>query len=525
MAPFDLFLGIDIGTSGCKVLAIDLPGEVIATSTSDYPSEMPQPLWSEQDPDLWWAATTVCIQDIVQRVGAERIAAVGLTGQMHGLVLLDGRGQVLRPCILWNDQRTAQRCAAITNAVGDRRVIELTGNPILTGFTAPKISWVREHEPEVFAKVAHILLPKDFIRYRLTGEFLSDVSDASGTSLFDVRQRCWSDEMLTALDVPRAWLPDVTESPVVSAKISAAAASQTGLSAGTPVVAGAGDQAAQAVGTGIVRPGLISTTIGTSGVVFAATETYRVEPEGRLHAFCHALPGMWHLMGVTLAAGGSFEWCYEALGEAEFIKSLPADETDLENPTAADPLDLLIELAQTAPPGCEGLLFLPYLSGERTPHADPNARGVFFGLTMRHRREHLVRAVLEGVCYNLRDSLELIRGLGVDVDEIRVSGGGAQSAFWRQILADVFDHALVTVNESEGAAYGAALLAAVGAGAFRDVAEACDRTIRIAERTATTEAAKTYAALYPHYRALYPALAPAFAAISRLAQQAGDSNA
>jgi len=499
----EYLLGIDVGTTGSKALLVDANGAVIASATTEYPMFTPQPLWSEQNPANWWSATVTSIQQVLQQGGvrADQVAGVGLTGQMHGLVLLDAKGEVLRPCIMWNDQRTAAQCAAITHKVGAQNVLRLTGNPVLPGFTAPKIAWVQAHEPDVYARAAKVLLPKDYARYRLTGGFFSEVSDASGTSLFDVGQRQWSDEMLAALGLPREWLPEVTESPEVSARVSAAAAEATGLLEGTPVVGGGGDQAAQAVGTGIIAEGVVSATLGTSGVVFAASDTYRVEPEGKLHAFCHAVPGMWHLMGVMLSAAGSFRWYRDALGDLERIQ---ADET------GCDAYDLLTEAAAEVPPGCEGLLFLPYLSGERTPYPDPNARGVFFGITLRHGKAHLTRAVLEGVTYGLRDSLELMRALGLSIQQVRASGGGARSPLWRQMLADVFDTEIVTVKVTEGAAYGAALLAGVGAGVFRDVAQACETAVRVTGRTEPGPAVSTYADYYPRYRALYPALAPEF---------------
>jgi xylulokinase len=355
--------------------------------------------------------------------------------------------------------------------------------------------------------VAKVLLPKDYLRYRLTGGFFSEVSDASGTSMFDVGRREWSKEMLAALDVPREWLPEVTESPVVSARVSANAASETGLLQGTPVVGGGGDQAAQAVGTGVIAEGIVSVTLGTSGVVFAASEAYRVEPEGKLHAFCHAVPGAWHLMGVMLSAAGSFRWYRDALGGLERVQAAESGR---------EAYDLLTEAAAEVPPGCEGLLFLPYLSGERTPYPDPNARGVFFGLTLRHGKAHLTRAVLEGVAYGLRDSLELMEALGLSIEQVRASGGGARSRLWRQILADVFGTHIVTVNVTEGAAYGAALLAGVGADVYPSVAKACEKAIQVTGRTKPGPAASTYADYYPRYRALYPALAPHFEAMAQV---------
>jgi len=505
-------LGIDVGTTGSKALLIDADGAVRASATTEYPMYTPQPLWAEQDPADWWAATVTSIRRVLDEGGVppKGVVGLGLTGQMHGLVLLDGQGEVLRPCIMWNDQRTAAQCAAITEKVGADEVLRLTGNPVLPGFTAPKIVWVREHEPEVYAQVAKVLLPKDYVRYRLTGGFFSEVSGASGTSMFDVGRRQWSADMLEALQVPRGWLPEVTESPVVSAHVSAHAAGETGLLEGTPVAGGGGDQAAQAVGTGIVVEGVLSATLGTSGVVFAASDTYRVEPEGRLHAFCHAVPGMWHLMGVMLAAGGSFRWYRDALGGLERAQA---------EKSGRDPYDLLAEGAAGAAPGCEGLLFLPYLSGERTPYPDPNARGVFFGLTLRHTKGHMTRAVLEGVSYGLRDSLELMRGLGLSIAQVRASGGGARSPLWRQILADVFGTEIVTVDVTEGAAYGAALLAGVGAGVYPSVVAACDAAIRVTGRTEPGPAASVYVDYYPHYRALYPALAPEFEAVAQVVSQ------
>lgn len=502
-----LLLGIDVGTSGTKALVIDAGGRIVAEAMTEYPMDTPRPLWAEQNPADWWQAAIASIQRVLTQVDARDIAGVGLTGQMHGLVMLDAQGEVLRPCIMWNDQRTGAQCAAITQKIGAKKVIELVGNPILPGFTAPKIVWVRENEPDVYARVTHILLPKDYLRYKLTGAFATEVSDASGTVLLDVAKRQWSDEMLAALEIPREWLPEVYESPVVSAKISADAARATGLLEGTPVVGGGGDQAAQAVGSGIVSQGLISVTLGTSGVVFASSDEYRVEPQGRLHAFCHAVPGKWHLMGVMLSAAGSFRWFRDALGQRE--KELAGRED-------MDVYKLLTAQAGSAPPGSEGLIFLPYLTGERTPYPDPDARGVFFGLTLRHGKPHMVRAVLEGVSYGLRDSLELMRDLGIRLEQVRVSGGGARSALWRQILSDVFSSEIVQLNITEGAAYGAALLAGVGAGVYSSVEDACARTIRVIDRVEPGAAQVVYADYYPIYRALYPALAPQFKAVSQV---------
>lgn len=500
-----LLLGIDVGTTGTKAILIDPNGDVVASATSEYPMSTPRPLWAEQDPHDWWRAATVSIRKVLQSANPRDVAGVGLTGQMHGLVLLDSRGEVLRPCIMWNDQRTGAQCAEITERLGLKRLLELVGNPVLPGFTAPKIPWVRENEPDVYRQIAHVLLPKDYMRYRLTGAYATEVSDASGMLLLDVRRRRWSDEMLAALDIPRAWLAEVYESPVVSAKISTAAAEATGLIEGTPVVGGAGDQEAQGVGGGIVRDGLVSVTLGTSGVVFASSDSYRVEPNGLLHAFCHAVPNKWHLMGVMLSAAGSFRWFRDSLGQVELAEA---------RASGADVYDLLTAEAAHAPAGCEGLIFLPYLTGERTPYPDPEARGVFFGLTLRHGKEHMIRSVLEGVAYGLRDSLELLRALGIRVEQVRASGGGARSPLWRQILADVFNSEIALLNVSEGAAHAAALLAGVGAGVYRDVDEACASTIRVVDRIQPGENAQIYAEYYPIYRSLYPALASPFKRVS-----------
>jgi xylulokinase len=488
------FIGIDSSTTATKALMLDERGDVVGVASSTYDYETPRPLWSQQHPDLWWDATRASIRQLLAETGVEpaAVAAVGLTGQMHGLVLLDEAGQVLRPAILWNDQRTAAECDEIRRRIGKERFIRVTGNDALTGFTAPKILWVQRHEPEVYARARHILLPKDFVRLRLTGDYALDKADGAGTILFDVAARDWSPEVLAALDIDPALLPPTHEGPVVTGTVSAAAAALTGLREGTPVMAGGGDQAAGAVGTGAVVEGVVSLSLGTSGVVFAATDTPAIEPDGRLHAFCHAVPGKWHLMGVMLSAAGSLRWFRDTLAPGESF-------------------DAVVEPAGAVEPGSEGLFFLPYLTGERTPHPDPLARGAFVGLTVRHTRPHLARAVLEGVAFGLRDSFELMKGAGLgSVDQVRISGGGARSPLWRQILADVFGAELVTVNSTEGAAQGAALLAAVGAGAFPSVEVACAETIRITGRTAPGHHQATYDRLYPLYRELYPALRPTF---------------
>src|SRR5512139_459506 len=502
-------LGIDVSTTGAKTLLIDEQGTVVASHTTEYPLSTPKPLWSEQDPIDWWNGACASIKAALSEahVSGEDVSAIGLTGQMHGLVMLDKSDHVLRPAILWNDQRTGAQCEAITAKVGGLdRLLQLTGNQVLPGFTAPKIVWVRENEPEVYERTTHILLPKDYVRLRLTGEFATEVSDASGMSLLDVARRRWSKDMLQALDIPEAWLPICTESYQVSGRISASAAKTTGLKAGTPVVGGGGDQAAQAVGSGIVQAGVISVTSGTSGVVFAHSDQYAFEAQGRLHAFCHAVPGKWHFMGVMLSAGGSFRWLRDSIGDVE--KSAA-------QLIGVDPYELLTQEAAAAPAGSEGLLFLPYLTGERTPYPDPQARGAFVGLTLRHGKAHLVRSVLEGVSFGLRDSLELIKSLGVPIEQVRASGGGARSALWRQIQADVFNTELVMINVTEGAAFGAALLAGVGSGVYKDVHEAVRTAIRVESQTEPrAESVAVYERLYPLYRGLYGALKPTFDALA-----------
>jgi xylulokinase len=417
---------------------------------------------------------------------------------MHGLVLLDEAGEVLRPAILWNDQRTGSQCDQIRALIGAERLIQITGNDALTGFTAPKILWVQENEPEIYAQARHVLLPKDYIRYKLTGEFAMDRAGGSGTILFDLKERSWSDEVLSGLEIPAEWLPPTYEGPQITGQINAQAASETGLAAGTPVVGGAGDQAAQAVGVGAVEPGIIALTLGTSGVVFAPTDSALIEPEGRLHAFCHAIPERWHFMGVMLSAAGSLQWHRDTIApEMSF--------------------DQLVKEAENITPGSEGLYFLPYLTGERTPYPDPLARGAWIGLTIRHHRAHLTRAVLEGVAFGLKDSFTLIQeaGLGA-IDQVRVSGGGAKSKFWKQILADVLGVELVMINTTEGAAFGAALLAGVGAGLFANVPEAAEHMIQVTGSTAPTAAMSSYQDYYPRYRELYPALADQFKALAEI---------
>jgi xylulokinase len=458
-------------------------------------------LWSEQHPDLWWDGAQKSIRAVIEKSGVDagQIGGIGLTGQMHGLVLLDEAGNVLRPSILWNDQRTQAQCDEIHARIGRERFIQITGNVALTGFTAPKILWVKENEPEVYSRAAHVLLPKDFVRHKLTGVYAMDKADGAGTVLMDLKERGWSDEVLSALSIPRAWMPPLYEGTEITGSITPEAAHATGLKAGTPVMAGGGDQAAQAVGVGAVREGVVALTLGTSGVVFATTSGPFIEPEGRLHAFCHSVPDRWHLMGVMLSAAGSLRWYRDT-----FAPKISYD-------------DLLLPAASVKA-GSDGLFFLPYLTGERTPHPDPLARGAFIGLTVRHGLAHCTRSVLEGVAFGLKDSFELMKSAGLaKIEQVRVSGGGARSALWRQILADVFESELVTVNTTEGAAYGAALLAGIGAGQWSDVETACESAVQIIGRTTPSEQdCSIYRTNYPLYQQLYPVLKTSFIKIGTL---------
>jgi xylulokinase len=488
------FIGIDTSTTATKALLIDESGRVLGVASSEYAYEIPQPLWSEQEPALWWHATVESIRQVLAKTGvdAASVKGIGLTGQMHGLVLLDENGDVLRPAILWNDQRTGAQCDAIRFKLGRGRLIQITGNDALTGFTAPKILWVQEHEPEIWNRARHILLPKDYVRYKLTAEFGIDKADGAGTILFDLKKRDWSEEVLRALNIPAEYLPKTYEGPEVTGTLSAEAAAELGLPAGIPVFAGGGDQAASAVGTGAVQAGIVSLSLGTSGVVFATTDTPVIESDGRLHAFCHSVPGKWHLMGVMLSAAGSLRWHRDTFAPGTGY-------------------DKLLEPAVLVPAGSDGLFFLPYLTGERTPHPDPLARGAFVGLTVRHGFAHLTRAVLEGVSFGLRDSFELMKSSGLEnISQVRVTGGGARSPLWRQILADVLQAEIVTVNTEEGAAYGAALLAATGSGVFRSVESACETIIQVTGTTRPGKDQEIYERLYPLYRGLYPALRPTF---------------
>ncbi len=487
------FLGIDVGTGGSRAILVDEGGRVVASESIEHePFASPSAGWAEQDARDWWRASASAVRALLAGgVRAEDVDAVGLTGQMHGSVLLDESDEPLRPSLIWCDQRTGEQCRSLTEKVGAQRLVELTCNPALTGFTLPKMLWAREREPEVWERVRTVLLPKDYVRLRLTGERATDVADASGTLLFDVARRRWSQEMLAAVEMEETLLPPAYESPEVAGRVNASGAEATGLRAGTPVVAGAGDQAAGAVGMGVVRPGAVSATIGTSGVVFAATDRPALDPSGRVHTFCHAVPGRWHVMGVTQGAGLSLRWFRDTFGSGAH------DDRD--------PYERLCEEAASAPPGAGGVLWAPYLMGERTPHLDPNARAALVGLNASHARAHVVRALLEGVAFSLRDTFEIFKEMNVPVEAIRLGGGGARSSLWRQIQADVYAHTVELVETEEGAAYGAALLAGVGARAWDTVDDACAATVRT-RATIEPSSADTMETSYQAFRKLYPAL-------------------
>jgi xylulokinase len=485
-------IGVDVGTSGTRALAVTTEGELVAEANRPHELLTPRPGWSEQDPGQWWDAAQAALAEVA--AAAEDVVGLGLTGQMHGSVFLDAAGDVIRPALLWNDQRTAAECAEITERVGAERLLEIAGNPALTGFQAPKVLWLARHEPDAYARVASVLLPKDYVRLRLTGEHATDASDAAGTLLLDVRARDWSPALLDALEIPREWMPAVHEGPEVTGTLRDDLAAGLGLPRGLPVAAGGGDNAAAAVGVGVVREGSLSSSIGTSGVIFSHRDAFAPDPSGRVHAFCHAVPGAWHLMSVTLSAGGSLSWWRDQLG-GDF--------------------DPLVGEAEAIEPGAEGLVFLPYLTGERTPHLDPDARGGFVGLTVRHGRGHLTRAVMEGVAFSMRDGLEIMRELGTPDDDVRAVGGGARSPLWLQLQADVYGRAIRRTVIDEGPAYGAALLAGVAAGAFADVNDAAAR-VRLREEVTEPdpERVRRYDELYGVYASLYPALRDAMHALA-----------
>lgn len=520
-----MYLGIDIGTSGTKTILIDARGKILAEAAASYPLYHPKPLWSEQDPDDWWQATVKTVRQVVEmaRLKPTDVRAIGLSGQMHGSVFLNQRHQVIRRAILWNDQRTAAECEEMESRAGGRRqLIRMVANPALTGFTAPKILWLRNHEPRHFERVAKILLPKDEIRRRLTSDLATEVSDASGMLLLDVAKRRWSKPLLSKLELDIDLFATCYESEDVTGTLTRQTAAELGLSANCKVVGGAGDCAAGALGNGIVRRGLLSTSIGSSGVLFVHSDAPEVDPLGRLHTFCHAVRGKWHMMGVTLAAGASLQWfrdqlCQE-MGEGSVAKvPNPKNMGRIKQGSAKSLYDRLTAEAAAVPVGSEGLFFLPYLAGERTPHADPDARGAWVGLTLAHGRGHLVRAILEGVTYALRDSLEIIRACGVPVRQIRASGGGSKSPFWRQLQADVLGKKVYDMMADEGPAYGVALLAAVGDGTFKNIEEACNACVRTAGETKPSpQAQRYYASAFPVYQGLYQSLKDDFKKIARL---------
>lgn len=490
-------IGIDIGTSGTKAVLFDFDGNALRSHSVEYPLYQPHNGWAEQNPQDWWDAVQTTLRAVTQDIDSSEIAAVGLSGQMHGLVLLDEEGEVLRPSIIWCDGRTAEECKEITQLVGAQRLISITANPALTGFTASKIRWVQKHEPEIYARCRHILLPKDYIRYRLTGEFVTEVSDASGMQLLDIANRRWSSEVLHALSIDPSLLASVIESPEISGRISSKAAQQTGLRPGTIVAGGAGDNAAAAVGTGVVTQGKAFTTIGTSGVVYAHTDQMVVDPQGRVHTFCCSVPGKWHVMGVTQGAGLSLKWFRDQFcsGEIETARSMEVD-----------PYVLMDQEAAQVPIGARRLFYLPYLMGERTPHLDPDARGVFFGLSAIHEKRDLLRAVMEGVAYSLRDCLEVLKGMGLSAVDMAACGGGGRSALWRQMLCDLFGCPVKTITSKEGPALGVAILGGVAAGVYTSVEEGCSHvTCTDTLQHPDPKHTSLYEDYYQVYRSLYPA--------------------
>ncbi len=496
-------LGIDVGTGGTRAIVMGADGRIAASATEEHePFASPQIGWAEQRPEDWWHATGAAVRKALGQgnLRGEQIACLGFSGQMHGAVMLDATGAVVRPALIWCDVRTEKQCQELNQRIGADKLIQLTCNPALPNFTLTKFLWVRENEPENWKRVRSVMLPKDYVRFKLTGERAIDVADASGTLMLDVAQRKWSDEVLQAAEIDKALLPKLYESPDVCGKVSAEGAAATGLAAGTPVVAGAGDQAAGATGMGIVTPGAVSATIGTSGVVFAATDRPGLDPRGRLHTFCHAVPGRWHVMGVTQAAGLSLRWFRDQLA------GVPAQ-------AGRDPYDVLTAEAAGVAPGADGLLWAPYLMGERTPHLDPDARGVLAGLTVSHTRAHVVRAILEGVAFSLKDTFTIFEEMNVPVKRIRLGGGGARSPLWRQIQADIYGHEVEIVEAEEGAAYGAAILAGVGAKIWPSVDAACDSVVRVKERVQPIAAnVAAMKSAYAAYRRVYPAMKSIFKA-------------
>ena len=495
-------LGIDIGTSSVKVIILDSKGAITANITEEYVTSNPFPMWSEQQPQDWWQATCRATCRSLKQAGiaASAVKGIGLSGQMVGLVVLDKNGEVLRPCIMWNDQRSVQETEELTAAIGLGTILKETSNPIFATFVAPKLVWMARHEPDLYERISHILMPKDYIAYRLTQHIGTEVSDASGTCLFSIEKRCWSKSMIQAMDIPEDWLPPCTESDEIIGTVTADASQQSALALGTPVVAGAGDQPAQALGSGVVRSGLCSVTIGTSGVVFAQGDRHIQHPTGLLHSFCHSVRNQWYLMGVMLSAGGSFQWLRDT-----FASLAPLS------------YDKMTALAAQMSPGSEGLIFLPYLTGERVPHDDPRARGAWIGLTKRHGPKHLIRAVMEGITFGLCDSLTLMKELGMPIQTICASGGAAQSELWLHMLADVFQTEIITTNVTEGASYGAAILAAIGIKRYANATEAADALVRVTKTIEPNQRlSAAYSDNYAVYRSLYPKLKDTFAELTEL---------
>jgi xylulokinase len=491
------FIGLDIGTTGVKSLLVNEKGKILSTASAEYPLYTPYPLWSEQEPEDWWQGTITVLRKLITQNGIVKgdIKGIGLTGQMHGAVFLDNKQQIIRRALLWNDQRTAFECQQITSAVGDERLIEIAGNPALTGFQLPKILWLRNKEPELYARLDKVLLPKDYIRLMLTGEFATDCSDAAGTLLLDLRKRDWSREILQILEIPLNWLPQVYEGSQITGNLLPEIAKSIGLPTGLPVIAGGGDNAAAAVGTGIVRSGLVSSSIGTSGVVFAHSEDISLDPEGRLHTFCHAVPGKYHLMAVTLSAGNSFRWLRDTFQAV--ISKLGGSDKRID-------YEMLTKHASGIAPGCDGLIFLPYLTGERTPHLDPLATGMFVGLTSRHTMAHMIRAVMEGVIFSLRDGLEIMRGLEVPIEQIRAIGGGGKNPLWCQMQADIFGCEVVNLEVEEGPAFGAALLAIASGNDSAGVSAVSERcVVTKLSRLPDPMVVSRYQNVYDVYHGLY----------------------
>lgn len=508
-----MLLGLDIGTSGIKGLLIREDGTIVASHLSEYALLTPHPGWAEQNPEDWWQATGATCQALIRKAAVDpgQIKGIGLSGQMHGSVFLDEKGEVVRPCLLWCDGRTGEECREIVSHFGQSRLGKLTCNTALAGFTLPKVVWLRKHEPANWAKTRMILLPKDYIRYRLTGRYAAEVSDAAGSLMFDVAKRRWSKSLLKSLDISPDLLPPCFESSDICGEVTPDAARQTGLAAGIPVVGGGADNTCGAIGTGVIQEGQVLASLGTSGVVFSPSQEIRYDRKQRIHFFCHSVPGIWYLMGCMLSAGNSFRWFRDHLGQEEVRRA---------KEQGSDAYDLLIEQAQQAPVGSEGLIFQPYLMGERSPHGDPDARGTFIGLTNRHTRGHLARAVIEGVTFGMAEMLAIMRELGVPADRVRATGGGAKSAFWRQILADILEATVETIASDEGPALGAALIAGVGVGVYADFEQATAQAVRTTGAIEPDPAnRKRYREYFEVYRSLYPALREAFGRLSHLARQ------